>query len=115
MYEQKIPVKKRCGIDTAMNIIGGKWKRDILGCLYQGIHRPGLIQNEIKEANPRVINQQLKELLAYGIIERKLYSEKPLRTEYYLSAWGGELLPLLLALNTWGAKYQSACDKKCIA
>jgi DNA-binding HxlR family transcriptional regulator len=112
MYEQKIPLKKRCGIDITMNIIGGKWKRDILGCLHQGIYRPGLIQNEIKEANPRVINQQLRELLAYGIIKRKLYNEKPLKTEYHLTALGEELLPLLLALNSWGVKYQSAFDLK---
>ena len=45
----------------------------------------------------------------YGIIGRNTFNEKPLKTEYYLTEWGEQLVPLLIAMNEWGDKYRAAC------
>ena len=68
MYEKKIPFKKRSGVDVTFYVIEGKWKRDIILCLENGIKRPIELQKHLAEsnANARVLNQQLKELEKYA-------------------------------------------------
>ena len=40
-----------------------------------------------------------------GIVERRLYSERPPRHEYLLTEAGGELHPVLLQLKEWGDRH----------
>ena len=49
--------------------------------------------------------QQLKELEADGIIERKLYPVVPPKTEYSLTKRGETLIPAIIELNKWGMNY----------
>lgn len=109
MYERKMPLKKRSGIDITFYVIGGKWKRDIIFCLDKGIKRPSELQKHLAEASAsaRVLRQQLKELERFGIIYKKVYPVVPLKVEYYLTDIGVELLPLFLSLEKWGTKYES--------
>ena len=107
MYEKKIPVKKRSGIDVAFYVIEGKWKRDIIIALDNGIKRPVELQKHLAEAkaNARVLNQQLKELEHHGIIYKKIFPTVPPKVEYNLTEIGKELIPLFKALDNWGLNY----------
>ena len=107
MYEKKIPVKKRSGVDVTFYVIEGKWKRDIILCLNNGIKRPIELQKHLAEAkaNARVLNQQLKELERYNIIYKKIYPSVPPKVEYYLTDIGKELIPLFQVMEEWGNNY----------
>jgi len=107
MYEKKIPVKKRSGVDVTFYVIEGKWKRDIILCLNNGIKRPIELQKHLAEAkaNARVLNQQLKELERYSIIYKKIYPSVPPKVEYYLTDIGKELIPLFQVMEEWGNNY----------
>ena len=105
MYEKKIPGKKRSGVDVTFYVIEGKWKRDIILCLNNGIKRPIELQKYLTEANARVLNQQLKELEKYGIIYKKIYPAVPPKVEYYLTDIGKELIPLFKVMEDWGNNY----------
>ena len=105
MYEKKIPGKKRSGVDVTFYVIEGKWKRDIILCLNNGIKRPIELQKHLAEANARVLNQQLKELEKYGIIYKKVYPAVPPKVEYYLTDIGKELIPLFEVMEDWGNNY----------
>jgi len=105
MYEKKIPGKKRSGVDVTFYVIEGKWKRDIILCLNNGIKRPIELQKYLAEANARVLNQQLKELEKYGIIYKKIYPAVPPKVEYYLTEIGKELIPLFKVMENWGNNY----------
>ena len=105
MYEKKIPGKKRSGVDVTFYVIEGKWKRDIILCLNNGIKRPIELQKHLAEANARVLNQQLKELEKYGIIYKKVYPSVPPKVEYYLTDIGKELIPLFKVMEDWGNNY----------
>ena len=105
MYEKKIPGKKRSGVDVTFYVIEGKWKRDIILCLNNGIKRPIELQKYLAEANARVLNQQLKELEKYGIIYKKIYPAVPPKVEYYLTDIGKELIPLFKVMEDWGNNY----------
>ena len=105
MYEKKIPGKKTSGVDVTFYVIEGKWKRDIILCLNNGIKRPIELQKHLAEANARVLNQQLKELEKYGIIYKKIYPAVPPKVEYYLTDIGKELIPLFKVMEDWGNNY----------
>jgi DNA-binding HxlR family transcriptional regulator len=109
MYERKMPLKKRSGLDVTFYVIGGKWKRDIISCLHNGIKRPSELQKHLAEAraSARVLRQQLKELETFGIIYKKVYPVVPLKVEYFLTDIGVELIPLFGSLEEWGNKYES--------
>ncbi len=107
MYEKKIPVKRRNGVDITFYVIGGKWKRDIILCLNNGIKRPVELQKHLAEAkaSARVLNQQLKELEKFGVIYKKAYPSVPPKVEYYLTDIGNDLIPLLKEMDEWGTNY----------
>ena len=114
MYERKMPLKKRGGIDTTFYVIGGKWKRDIITCLHNGIKRPSELQKHLAEASAsaRVLRQQLKELEAFGIIYKKVYPVVPLKVEYFLTEIGIELIPLFSSMEEWGTRYENSVKKE---
>ena len=95
MYEKKLPFDIDCGIRIAMEVIGGKWKSCILFELSDGPKRPSEIHRLFPEANSRVINQQLKELEQYGIIEKKIFAELPPHSEYSITSVGRTLIPVV--------------------
>ena len=105
MYEKKIPIKKRSGLDITFYVIEGKWKRDIIVLLNSGINRPVELQKHLAEANARVLNQQLKELESHGIIYKKIFHTVPPKVEYYLTDIGIKLIPLFKAMDEWGINY----------
>lgn len=109
MYERKMPLKKRNGVDVTFYVVGGKWKRDIIFCLYNGIKRPGELQKHLAEASAsaRVLRQQLKELENFGIIYKIVYPVIPLKVEYFLTDIGMELIPLFMSMEKWGSKYEA--------
>ncbi|EEF77083.1 transcriptional regulator, HxlR family [Phocaeicola coprophilus DSM 18228 = JCM 13818] len=76
-----------------MGIIGAKWKPCLIDAVRERPKRPSELHREIPEAIPRVLDQQLKELEEHGIVEKKVYAEIPLRSEYSLTELGRSLLP----------------------
>lgn len=106
MYEKKIPFDIDCGIRIAMEVIGGKWKSCIIHELKDGCLRPSEIHKMFLEANPRVINKQLKELEMYGIIKKTIYPVLPPHSEYALTEVGKTLLPIVEKLEEWGGYFR---------
>ena len=44
-------------------------------------------------------------LVAGGVLEKRLYTAKPQRYEYHLTAKGRELIPILQDLERWGKRH----------
>lgn len=106
MYEKKIPFDLKCGIKIAMDVIGGKWKSCLIFDLSKGPMRPSELMKYYPEANTRVINSQLKELLEYGVIKKTIYPELPPHSEYALTEVGESLLPIVNSLEAWGEEFR---------
>lgn len=105
MYEKKIPKDFSCGMAVMMEIIGGKWKSYLVFLISQGVRRPSDIQRAVPSATRRVLNLQLRELEFHGIIKRVIYPELPPKVEYYLTEFGTSILPVVEAMDNWGAGY----------
>ena len=94
-----------CPTETALGIIGGKWKGMILWCLCQRTMRFGELHKMIPDITQRMLTKQLRDLEKYDIIVRKVYPVVPPKVEYSLSEHGIALKPLLEQLENWSKKY----------
>lgn len=97
-----------CPLRLVMDIIGGKWKMNILCLLKDG--KP-LRYNQIKRGVLGITNMMLanslKSFEEYGIVHREQYNEVPVRVEYRLTAKGLELIEALRILERFGSGYIS--------
>lgn len=91
-----------CGLDAAIDVIGGKWKPLILWALHQGPCRFGALRRGITGISEKMLIQQLRELEADGIVHREVFHEVPPKVEYSLTELGTSLNDALTPLGEWG-------------
>ena len=102
MYEKKIPLVLECGLTVTKEVLGGKWKANLIYGISEGIRRPSDLQRAIPGATKRVLNQQLKELEEFNILTKKIYHQLPPKVEYSLTKLGETLMPIIKMMNQWG-------------
>lgn len=112
MYEKKIPKDFSCGMSITFEIIGGKWKPCLIDSINQGIRRPSELAKKHPLASKRVLNLQLKELEAYGVVRKVIYPVLPPKVEYFLTEVGESLLPLVNMMENWGKDFMSDFYKR---
>jgi DNA-binding HxlR family transcriptional regulator len=81
----------RAGVGAARmveDVIGCKWSLTVLGLVASGVRRPGAMQRRVAGLTAKVLNERLRKLLRFGIIERQVYAEVPPRVEYTLTNFG---------------------------
>ncbi len=69
-------------------VVGCKWSVTVLALITTGVSRPGAMQRRVRGLTAKVLNERLKKLLRFGIIERQMFAEVPPRVEYRLTAFG---------------------------
>jgi len=106
MYEKKIPKDLSCGLNIAIEVIGGKWKSNLLANINKGIKRPSELHKSIPQASARVLNQQLSELEFHGMVTKKIHNVLPPKVEYSLTTGGESILEVLYAMKSWGEGYK---------
>ena len=94
-----------CGLEAALDVIGGKWKPLILWHLQTERRRFGELKRLVQGISEKVLIQQLRELESDGIIHRKAYPEIPPKVEYSLTPFGVSLKEALTPLCGWGVKH----------
>ncbi|GAB2806330.1 helix-turn-helix domain-containing protein [Streptomyces chlorus] len=97
-----------CGIDTAMEVIGGKWKVLILWALHEHPYRRfGELRRLLPGITEKVLASHLREMEADGVVHRVSYDEVPPRVEYSLTEDGMRLNDALQPLAAWGRRCHS--------
>lgn len=112
MYDRKTPEDLNCGLIVAMKVFGAKWKPCIIDAINRRFHRPSEMHREIYMATPRVIDMQLRELEEHGVVIKRSGAGFPLKTEYYLSALGESILPVIAQLDGWGSRNREVVQPK---
>jgi DNA-binding HxlR family transcriptional regulator len=90
-----------CPIAHSTGLVGDRWSILIVRELLMGQTRFQDLQAQTG-ATSQMLAARLKRLEADGLIERRAYSQRPLRHEYRLTPKGVNLMPVILALRTWG-------------
>jgi len=70
------------------DIVGCKWSLVVLDLVRRGVSRPGAMQRSINGLTAKVLNERLRKLIRYGIIEREVFAEVPPHVEYRLTPFG---------------------------
>ena len=103
--EQTCPCMTECPIGTAMKIIGGKWKLQILcSLIHDDITRYGELRKKIKGITNTMLSSSLKDLESDGLVVRMQYNEMPLRVEYFPTDSAKKLMPIIGELAQWSVQ-----------
>jgi len=90
------------GVEATMEVIGGKWKAIILCHLRHDTMRTSELRRAIPQITQKMLTQQLRELEADGIVQRRVYEQVPPKVEYCLTERGESLNAILNQLCKWG-------------
>jgi DNA-binding HxlR family transcriptional regulator len=93
-----------CPIARSLERVGEWWSILILRDAFYGLTRFDEFQKSLGIA-ANMLTKRLNALVEAGLLERRLYSEKPPRHEYVLTERGRDFRPVLLALLSWGNKH----------
>jgi DNA-binding HxlR family transcriptional regulator len=99
-----------CPVARAEDIVGDRWTVLVLRELFMGGRRFDEIQAQT-DATPQMVAARLKRLEAEGLVERRPYSQRPLRHEYHLTEKGRAFYPVLMALRAWGERWCKSPDE----
>jgi DNA-binding HxlR family transcriptional regulator len=100
-----------CGLDVALAVIGGKWKPLILYHLRAKPERFGEIKRRVAGISEKVLIQQLRDLVATGVLIRRDYQEVPPKVDYTITPFGMTLVQALLPLCDWGTEHRTQVEQ----
>ncbi len=93
-----------CSIARSLELVGERWTLLVIRDIFRGKRRFDEIQQSLGVAR-NVLTSRLERLVEEGILERRPYSEKPPRYEYFLTEKGLDLWPVLVSLMHWGDQH----------
>jgi DNA-binding HxlR family transcriptional regulator len=95
-----------CELNSAISMISGRWKSQIVYSISQGNNRFHLLLQELPNISETVLARQLKELEMHAIlVKREIPECTPTGVEYILTNKGIDLVPILRSLCEWGKLY----------
>lgn len=92
-------------IKRSLEVICGKWRLFIIFQLSERDRRYGELRRMIPDISEKVLIQELKALVALGVLRKIVYSETPPRVEYGLTERATRVLPILLQLREIGEAF----------
>jgi DNA-binding HxlR family transcriptional regulator len=101
-----MPETLSCPVESAITVIGGKWKSGILFRLQDGPKRLSQLRREMPWITEKVLIRQLKELVLAGVVVRDDRRTMPPYVDYRLTPHGETLRPLLAAIGDWGTRHR---------
>lgn len=108
--------RSRCPVACTLDLVGDKWTLLVVRDLLFGRHTFKELQASPENIPSNILADRLKRLEREGVVERRLYQERPPRYAYHLTGKGSDLAPVLHAMLTWGNRYiPGTIDEKAIA
>lgn len=99
-----------CGLDAAIDVMGGKWKGLILFELGEGPLRFGELRRAVPGISERMLILQLREMETSGLVHREVYHQVPPKVEYSLTEFGRSLNTALVPLGEWGEEHMERIE-----
>ncbi|MFB3787589.1 MAG: winged helix-turn-helix transcriptional regulator [bacterium] len=77
------------------SIVGCKWSLQVLALIRRDIRRPGAMVRACPGLTTKVLNERLRKMQRFGILQKKAYPEIPPRVEYQLTGIGRRFVAIL--------------------
>lgn len=81
------------------NIIRCKWSLSVIDLVKRGVNRPGAMEKSVDGLTTKVLNERLRKLVRFGILDREEFAEVPPRVEYRLTPFGEKFAVLLDSID----------------
>ena len=94
-----------CPFTTTQVLLQGKWAMLMMHHICDGPIRFNELQRRLPKMTNATLSSQLKKLEKFGLIERKMYDEMPLRVEYSVTEMGAKFRPVFDSIETFGNEY----------
>jgi DNA-binding HxlR family transcriptional regulator len=104
-------VKQISTLKMVEDILGCKWSLTVLQLVRQGICRPGQMERSVEGLTTKVLNERLRKLTHYKILQRHAYPEIPPRVEYCLTPFGEKFISILDKLAELDEELQNEMNK----
>ena len=93
-----------CALARSLELIGERWTLMVIREVFLGRRRFSEMQENLGIAR-NVLTNRLQRLVDAGVLEKRPYSERPEREQYYLTEMGLDLWPTIVTLTYWGDTY----------
>lgn len=90
----------------ASELVGKRWTGAIIYAVFHGRTRFAEIASVIPGLSDRLLTERLKELVDFGILEKRLQDEASGRPSYHLTDKGYGLRDVMIALHAWAQHWQ---------
>ena len=80
-------------------VAGCNWSLPVVSLVQRGIHRPGAMERTVEGLTAKVLNDCLRLLVAYGILEKRSFPEVPPRVEYHFTSFGRKFVEIFTILE----------------
>lgn len=97
---------EECSMARALSVIGDRWTLLVLREAFLRTRRFDDFHERIG-CTRHILADRLKALVDHGVLEKRLYQEKPARHEYRLTRMGRDLYPVILSIVHWGDTYMA--------
>lgn len=98
--------KYTCPLELTHDMIKGKWKPIILWKLRLGNTSLSKLERDIVGITQKMLLEQLKELIKYGFVGKKVFEGYPRKVEYFLTENRGmRILEVLTIMQQLGVDF----------
>ena len=91
--------------EKVMELLGKRWTGLIIRALMEEPRRFTAIKTYVEGLSDRLLSERLQELEEAGIVERRVYAQRPVVIEYALSEKGEDLRGIVEAIQTWADRW----------
>ena len=80
-------------------IVGCKWSLTVVNLVHCGIRRPGAMERTVEGLTAKVLNDCLRVLMSYNVLEKRSFPEIPPRVEYHFTSFGTQFVKIFETLD----------------
>lgn len=97
----------KCPAEKTIILIGNKWSLLIIRDLWMADKplRYNELAKSLKRISSRTLSAKLKNLVNYGVINKTIIDDSPIRVEYSLTEKGKELYKVTQPMAEWSEKW----------
>jgi DNA-binding HxlR family transcriptional regulator len=89
-------------------VVGCKWSLTVVDLVQRGIRRPGAMERTVEGLTAKVLNDCLRLLVSYGVLEKRSFPEVPPRVEYHFTSFGRKFVETFKILDALEEKLARA-------
>ena len=111
MKKNYLSLSERAAYHSLEDVVGCKWSAGVVASIHNGVRRPGELERYIPGISKKILNERLRKLQAYHLIERKEIPDTVPHVEYTLTEVGEKLARLLEQLQELGLTHAQGLSK----